>query len=343
MVLVLLLVAAPTVFPMGAVHPKGPITSPQWPPILNELVNHKGRVYGYFYGRSEYFFFAGDTQAFNEFVARYAQLKDTSLTLTLRLQRGMAGAWWEKEKTTSCDWYLTISRPPRAAAASADSATTATEVTVALCLYLGGQVALRELKVPLNVEVRSGGAMERFIKEHEARRAAGPASVAALRSQEAISAGAPRKSQLLPDIPFAIHLLQATSETAAEAIRSPLDELPLQKEPLLTLDDFTSYSWKDHSFGLTPAAEKKIPSPRSVFGMPFVVASHGKRLYLGAFWTSVSSASFTNPVIDVFECRLKRRWQIARAYPGTGVGEPLEDPRANPAIKEAFEKAGKLK
>ena len=37
-------------------------------------------------------------------------------------------------------------------------------------IWLGGKVTLDQLKVPSTVEVRSGGEIEKFVAEHEARR-----------------------------------------------------------------------------------------------------------------------------------------------------------------------------
>jgi hypothetical protein len=341
--LLMVLISADSVCALGSDIPKGPVGSPQWPAGLTELLNRPNRVHGYFINQMDVYFYTGDVSAFNEFIAQYAALKGTSLSLTLRPGRGTANSPWDKEKTTPCDWFVNVRRI-WSKDAPADRATTKPSFSVSMSLYLGGQIDLKDVKVPLSVEVMSDGSIERFIKEHEARRA----SLAGEQQPQVLKQAVPvqllTEPQKLRDDPFAIYLLQDASVTGKDVLKLSLDLLPLQPEPLLTLDDFTSYSWTDHSFGLTPQATKKIPSPKSVFGLPFVVVSRGKRLYLGAFYSSVSSASFPAPVIDVFESRLPGSgWKIARAYPGTGVGERPDDPRANPAIKEVFEKAGKLK
>jgi hypothetical protein len=147
----------------------------------------------------------------------------------------------------------------------------------------------------------------------------------------------------ISEAPFALYLLADSSLNAHDALRLDFERLPLAAKPLLTIDDFTSYSWSDHTFGLTPEAQTRVPPVKSVWGVPFVITSHGKRLYLGAFYTSVSSASFPNPVIDVFGIGSIQPWQFARAYPGAIEGDKRPDPRENPAIKKAFEEAGKLR
>lgn len=137
---------------------------------------------------------------------------------------------------------------------------------------------------------------------------------------------------------FAMHLLADESISAVDALKQELPELALSEAPLLTVSDFVTYSWKDHSFVLTPQAQRRIPGRVDPFGRPFVAVADGKRLYLGAFWSVLSSVAFPNPVIVIDEPGARR---IERAYPTARFGKG-EDPRENPLIKEAFRKHGKL-
>ena len=162
------------VFGLGADHPPGALIGGplDWPEGTRELVNREGRVHGYFVNACDILFFAGDTSAFNEFLEQYAMLKDTPLTLVLHPGRGMAGSPWDKEKKIPFEWQVNIlgrgwsrryPEPP-----TADES----KYVVLPELWLGGQVQLDKVEIPLNVEVKSGGEIERFIAAHEARRLA---------------------------------------------------------------------------------------------------------------------------------------------------------------------------
>ncbi len=177
----------------------GPVVpSADWPEGVKELVNREARVHSYwgkgvFLTRSvvlggaekevqacpvtvhEFFCFADDTNAFNDFLAQYAMLKDTPLTLVLHPGCGGASSPWEKEKQIPFDWQLTIlrrgweSRYPHAPPGPVYGIATEAVMTD---LWLGGQVQLDKVEVPLNVEVKSGGEIERFIAAHQARQQA---------------------------------------------------------------------------------------------------------------------------------------------------------------------------
>ena len=170
-------------------HPPGvPVAgSPDWPEGTKELVNREGRISGYwsdgFGARTDSLFFAGDTDAFNEFVAQYAMLKDTPLTLVLHPGRGLPRSPWDKE--IPFEWKVHILHlDPYPAAPEAATPVGELDIrslivpeeartdVVTVNLYLGGQVELDKVKVPLNVEVKSGGEIEQFIAAHQARQQA---------------------------------------------------------------------------------------------------------------------------------------------------------------------------
>ena len=79
--------------------------------------------------------------------------------------------------------------------------------------------------------------------------------------------------------------------------------------------------------------------PVGTQGLPFVVLSGNERLYLGAFWTGVSSEAFPHPVV-VVESMDRLGFRIEGGYP-TGGGDPA-DPRADPRLLAALRHAGKL-
>ncbi len=182
-----------------------------WPEGLGELVDRENRVHGFFVNASDYFYFTGDANAFNEFLEQYALLKGTPLRLVLHPGRGLVSPW-DEDKEIPFEWQVSAfgwewpqekypDLPPvdegectdkfdagwaenldaeldedqrairRKVHQTTQSVTTDVGV-VMMDLYLGGQVALDKVKVPLNVEVKSGGDIDKFIAAHEARQQA---------------------------------------------------------------------------------------------------------------------------------------------------------------------------
>jgi len=175
--------------------------SPEWLAGLKELVSGEGRVYGSHvisptFGPSGYestmLLFAGDHTAFNQVLERYARLKGTRLALVLHPGRGMAKIVEvelpgctirlyqmasmrdpgrrnlpSRKKNIPFDWRVRIvhtgwlTKDPERAKGS---------YVVTVEVWLGGNVFLGDVKVPLNVEVESGGEIEKFIAKHEAKR-----------------------------------------------------------------------------------------------------------------------------------------------------------------------------
>ncbi|HUU92158.1 MAG TPA: hypothetical protein VM238_13235 [Phycisphaerae bacterium] len=153
---------------LGASHPNDQTCSnKEWPAGLSDIVNTKARVCGFFVNANDWFYFKGDTKAFNGVLAAYGKLKDTPLLLVLHPGRGTAREPWDKDKSVPCEWSLTIQR--RGWGAPEPKPGETGKYVVALHLWLGGDVALEELDVPLNVEVQSGAEIERFVAEHQAK------------------------------------------------------------------------------------------------------------------------------------------------------------------------------
>jgi hypothetical protein len=162
------LTCAVAAFGVAMEYPKGQrVVLPGWPRAsgLEDLVNRDGRVYGYLINSDDYFFFAGDTRDFNAFVAEYAKLKDTPLLLVLHPGKGETGQFGpsDSDEKQSFDWEVSVlmwaRHPELADIASGEEP----RHVVILDLWLGGQVELDKVKVPLNIQVKSGGEIENFI------------------------------------------------------------------------------------------------------------------------------------------------------------------------------------
>jgi hypothetical protein len=144
---------------------------------------------------------------------------------------------------------------------------------------------------------------------------------------------------------FAIYLL-TQDISATKLSQSDIGQLILQREPILSSDDILSYDKTNHSLELTQAAYTRIqqifPMPVKVDGIPFVVCVGKERIYLGAFWTPVSSLSYDGVVIlQPFEAK-PTTIQIVLGYPVSDVFTG-NDPRADSRIMKAFEQEKKLK
>ena len=144
---------------------------------------------------------------------------------------------------------------------------------------------------------------------------------------------------------FAIYLV-SQDLSALEASKMDLEQLPLKNEPLIFDEDIISYEPANHIIELTPVAYRRFqevfPRPVKVAGIPFVVCIGSQRIYAGALWTPASSISYDGVVIlQPFE----NDWttiQLSLGYPGREAFTG-SDPRADPRIIGALEKAGKLK
>lgn len=305
---------------------------PEWPGGVADLLNSQKPAYAYFVNFQDNFYYSGDAAAFNAFMERYGKLDGIPHTLVLHCGKGEVKELMTPKKR-AFDWYVFVV-PPMIPDGGLDK-TSPYKRYVTVNLNLGCNIQLSEIKVPGNVTVKPGKEIEKFIRAHEAMfpNTANP-------PEPSISNNGARPAPSS----VSIYLAEDEKLNAIDALKIDLGEIKLQSMPLLTLDDLVCYSWKDHSFKLTQEAIAKLPKPQ-VFGVPFVLVANGQRIYLGAFWTHASSASFPNPVIctDPFLLPSQgNRFIIERAYPGVTPDLPKDDPRDSALVREAFKAAGKL-
>jgi hypothetical protein len=164
------LVLAASVFALRVTMPndKPAVRQEHWPDGVAELVGSRTRVksYGFNFGADGYYY-AGDAKAFNAFVGEYAKLKGGALVLTIHPGLGIKGRAARTDPDTRFDWMLSIDGPNRRAAARRDGPA---KFPATLHLYLGDNIGLDELQVPLEVEVKAGAELDDFVSEHAARR-----------------------------------------------------------------------------------------------------------------------------------------------------------------------------
>lgn len=121
-----------------------------------------------------------------------------------------------------------------------------------------------------------------------------------------------------------------------------LSHIELADEPLLGGDDMAAYIRDSHAIVLTPSGRSKLDTLQvPVSGRSFAVAVDRGLVYSGAFWTLISSISFSGPVIVLPAVSDTVRIEIG--YPGKVGGEEYEDPRDNAQVMAALAAGGKLR
>lgn len=163
--LVLMLTGAQAAFAMGGTHgkgdPKKPISVSTWPKGVAALANREDRIGGHWINASDWFHYAGDAKAFNEFLQQYAKTQGTPLTLVLGSVNELVGALGSAA-STSYDWELSVVGWGQASAT--------------VTLPLGGRIRLRDINVPANVEVtfigftgKQSREIDEFLAKHKAK------------------------------------------------------------------------------------------------------------------------------------------------------------------------------
>jgi len=117
------------------------------------------------------------------------------------------------------------------------------------------------------------------------------------------------------------------TESLMNGTASP-DGLKLAPQPILSDPDFVGWDVTNHTFVVTPTAGIRVGLECHHRTQPFVLMAEGVPIYLGAFWTYVSSTSCQVPVIiadlAVMDCFMGMDnvpddvWRmIGRGDPGT--------------------------
>ena len=129
----------------------------RWPEGLRELATCSECVYGFFVNAEDVFFYAGDTNAFRDFLAQYAAIKQiSSHKLVLHSGTCQAKSPWSQVDRTPCDWQLQIyPKGWRDVAARADGRLPeiGPEYVVEVHIWRKGKVSVNEVDVPRSIEV----------------------------------------------------------------------------------------------------------------------------------------------------------------------------------------------
>jgi hypothetical protein len=137
---------------------------------------------------------------------------------------------------------------------------------------------------------------------------------------------------------FSIYLVKDLS--TKEAMSKKIDDLPLESVPILTDKEIKTYKWKDHTFYIKDdfSLEQKLEGKVPLDGKPFVFVVDGTRIYLGSFWTPISSLYFPDiPTINsVWSGKVDNSTYTIR------YGFEKNDPREDKRIYEALKSMKKL-
>ena len=170
------LVIAPMVLGLGGKYatdrnkPNWGATHLKWPAGLADMVNSKHRVAGHWVNPSDEFFFKGTSADFNRFLQQYAKLADTPLTLVIHAGSARRSALWGKEPAIRYDWKLLSLHRGFMAVRDPQRFQKKTGYEITVDLWIDSQVKLEEIAVPVNVNLKSGGEIDTFIKAHQEKR-----------------------------------------------------------------------------------------------------------------------------------------------------------------------------
>src|SRR5262245_47524439 len=115
-------------------------------------------VHGYMVNWTDTFFFAGDTAAFNKFVEGYSQRTNLELRVVIHVGTTKARSPWDQvDRNIPADWSYYVWNTGAPVVAGGKRAPSRVDV------WLGSRIKLEDLRIPANVEVVSGGEIEKFI------------------------------------------------------------------------------------------------------------------------------------------------------------------------------------
>lgn len=139
---------------------------------------------------------------------------------------------------------------------------------------------------------------------------------------------------------FAIYL---TADDIPPAKMEMQSHVNLSDQPIISLKDIITYNAQTHEIKLTqPALERICNLEVPVEGKSFLVCVDRQPVYWGAFWTPISSISFSGITIwQPFGSQKPPVITLDLGYPSSAFYNG-EDPRNNTIIMKSLERAGKL-
>ena len=125
-----------------------------------ELVQGQTPVHGYWVNWEDTFFYAGETADLNRFLNAYAQLTGATRRVVIHPGTRKARSPWDAaDRDIPNDWSFY-----RWNAGRIDHGKPAPS---RVDVWLGSRIKLDELRIPAEVEVASGGEIERFVEQRQ--------------------------------------------------------------------------------------------------------------------------------------------------------------------------------
>lgn len=142
---------------------------------------------------------------------------------------------------------------------------------------------------------------------------------------------------------FSIYLVKDSNQFYTEA-KPPINQMILEKEPLLSINSIAGYDWQNHQIAFSESVQAEIKSRESLLHYLFVIVANDERIYWGMFLDDADSFGCPNPVIRL----LPRHLNPGSTVPNGFVidnGYPVasgKDLRYDARIFRALKKTGKL-
>jgi hypothetical protein len=139
---------------------------------------------------------------------------------------------------------------------------------------------------------------------------------------------------------FAIYL---TRDNVPPAKMEALSRVDLADQPIISMQDIISYDSATYEITLTPESFERIINLKvPLSGASFMVCVDKNPVYWGAFWTPISSMSFSGVTIwKPFTTREQNTIKLELGYPAPSFYKG-EDPRNNLEVLKSLEQAGRL-
>ena len=140
---------------------------------------------------------------------------------------------------------------------------------------------------------------------------------------------------------FAIYL---TKGDIPPSQMEALSHIDITDKPVISLDDIVSYNSTNHKITLRTDAYNRLAGLHpGVYGKSFLVCVNKSPIYWGAFWTPISSQSFSGVTIEIplLSGQAAGTISINLGYPAQSFYRG-EDPRNSPVIIDSLRQSGKL-
>ncbi|WP_145374433.1 hypothetical protein [Symmachiella dynata] len=158
-------------FALGGNYPEGPLAEQHtdWPPGLFELAKSEGRVNGYWVNSNDFFFYRGDAESLEKFLAVYGKVGDTPLMVVLHAGAVPLTGSLGKPKTIPFDWQLSVTRRGWGAPLDPRRPKDDPGYVATIHIWLSDKLPLDRLKIPKHIDVSSAGDIQKFIERHKSR------------------------------------------------------------------------------------------------------------------------------------------------------------------------------